>query len=397
MSGDLGWLGSAVHRKATRRREAGAVEPGTDLQHLSDGRHDVARGRRRGRRSLAGAIALVVAATGLAAGPVVLDAVDASAEPAPRVRDVQQRLTALEEQAAKASEDYNASRERIAGLKVRIAAARARVAQQQKRVTAARRDLGRLAVETYKGAGLSSLELFLGDDPDEALARTTGLVTLTERRAEAVERLQRERDRLAAALADVQDQDARLAASRGALKAARERVLAALARTRVELGRLQESELAAYVRVSRAGDREALSKVLGRPVGASERVDCDDVRVAAPNARVEKVLDYACAQLGKPYRWGGAGPGSFDCSGFSQQAWARAGVSLPHNAAMQSRYGTRVSPEDLRPGDLVFYNSPISHMGIYLGSGLMIHAPQTGDVVKISGTRYKTLVAATRL
>jgi cell wall-associated NlpC family hydrolase len=353
--------------------------------------------RRRRRRPVAGAVALVLAATGLAVSPVVLDAGDASAEPAPRVRDVQKRLSALEVQAAQASEDYNASRERIAGLKVRIGAAEARVTQQQKRVESARRDLGRLAVETYKGAGLSSLELFLGDDPDDALARTTGLVTLTERRAEAVQRLQRERDRLAAALADVQAQNERLAASRGALGAARERVLAAIARTRTELGRLQESELAAYVRVSRAGDREALTKVLGRAVGSSERVGCDDVKVAAPNARVEKVLDYACAQLGKPYRWGGAGPRSFDCSGFSQQAWARVGVSLPHNAAMQSRYGTRVAPEDLRPGDLVFYNSPISHMGIYIGSGLMIHAPQTGDVIKISGTRYKTLVAATRL
>ena len=101
-----------------------------------------------------------------------------------------------------------------------------------------------------------------------------------------------------------------------------------------------------------------------------------------------KVLAYACAQLGDPYRWGASGPARFDCSGLTMTAWKQAGVSLPHNAAMQSTYGTRVALDALRPGDLVFFYSPIGHNGIYLGSGLILHAPQTGDVVKITPLRY---------
>lgn len=91
----------------------------------------------------------------------------------------------------------------------------------------------------------------------------------------------------------------------------------------------------------------------------------------------------AKAQLGKPYVWGAAGPGSFDCSGLTMYAWASAGVSLPHNAAAQQGMGTPVAQADLQPGDLVFFGSPAYHVGMYLGGGLMIHAPTSGDVVKI--------------
>ncbi|HEX2902533.1 MAG TPA: C40 family peptidase [Jatrophihabitans sp.] len=91
----------------------------------------------------------------------------------------------------------------------------------------------------------------------------------------------------------------------------------------------------------------------------------------------------AKAQLGKPYVWGAAGPDSFDCSGLTMYAWAAAGVSLPHNAAAQQGMGTPVSQANLQPGDLVFFGSPAYHVGMYLGDGLMIHAPTSGDVVKI--------------
>jgi len=133
-------------------------------------------------------------------------------------------------------------------------------------------------------------------------------------------------------------------------------------------------------------------------VPASGLVSCADIGVAAPDARVQKVLAYACAKIGDPYLWAGAGPSSFDCSGLTMAAWAQAGVSLPHNAAMQASYGTQVSSSALRPGDLVFFKSPISHVGIYVGSGMMINAPQSGDVVRIASLAQRgDLVAAVRL
>lgn len=94
-------------------------------------------------------------------------------------------------------------------------------------------------------------------------------------------------------------------------------------------------------------------------------------------------VSMARAQLGKPYVYGASGPDSFDCSGLTAYAWAAGGVSLPHNAAAQQSLGTPVDQSDLQPGDLVFFGSPAYHVAIYIGDGMIIHAPTTGDVVKI--------------
>jgi cell wall-associated NlpC family hydrolase len=116
------------------------------------------------------------------------------------------------------------------------------------------------------------------------------------------------------------------------------------------------------------------------------------------SGRVGKVLAYACAHLGDAYVWAAAGPTTFDCSGLTMQAWAAAGVSLPHNAEAQSHDGSPVAPTlaSLQPGDLIFYHSPISHVGIYIGRGLMIHAPHTGTVVTIASVQWASAVAAAR-
>lgn len=92
----------------------------------------------------------------------------------------------------------------------------------------------------------------------------------------------------------------------------------------------------------------------------------------------------ALAQVGTPYRWAGAEPGGFDCSGLAMYAWDKAGVKLPHSSRKQSEQGTPVSsPDALQPGDLVFYYSPVSHVAIYVGNGQVVHAPTFGDVVKV--------------
>jgi cell wall-associated NlpC family hydrolase len=94
------------------------------------------------------------------------------------------------------------------------------------------------------------------------------------------------------------------------------------------------------------------------------------------------------SQQGKPYVWGAAGPDSYDCSGLTMWAWAQAGVSLPHQSAEQQALGTPVSQGQLQPGDLVFFGSPAYHVGMYIGNGMMVHAPTTGDVVKVSPLAY---------
>jgi cell wall-associated NlpC family hydrolase len=89
-------------------------------------------------------------------------------------------------------------------------------------------------------------------------------------------------------------------------------------------------------------------------------------------------------QLGKSYVYGAAGPDHFDCSGLTMYAYAAAGISLPHHAASQFNEGHHVSQGELQPGDLVFFESNLGHMGMYIGNNQFIHSPHTGDVVKIS-------------
>ena len=112
-----------------------------------------------------------------------------------------------------------------------------------------------------------------------------------------------------------------------------------------------------------------------------------------PPSGAQLAIDYARAQLGKPYEWGAAGPDSFDCSGLTMRAWQRAGVSLPHWSVAQARMVARVSYAQLRPGDLIFWSdngqaSGTYHVGLYIGAGKMIHAPRPGKVVEIQNVFY---------
>ena len=105
---------------------------------------------------------------------------------------------------------------------------------------------------------------------------------------------------------------------------------------------------------------------------------------AAPTQASQKAVDTAMDQRGKPYEYGAAGPDSYDCSGLTQYAWHGAGVELPHSSSQQSSMGQPVNRADLKPGDLVFFYSPVSHVGIYVGNNEVVHAPTDGDVVKVS-------------
>ena len=99
------------------------------------------------------------------------------------------------------------------------------------------------------------------------------------------------------------------------------------------------------------------------------------------------------SRRGKPYVYGATGPDSFDCSGLTQWAYAQAGISIPRTSSAQSQFGTPVPRSQLQPGDLVFFYSPVSHVGIYIGNNMMVHAPSSGDVVKVAsldGQQYNS-------
>jgi cell wall-associated NlpC family hydrolase len=118
--------------------------------------------------------------------------------------------------------------------------------------------------------------------------------------------------------------------------------------------------------------------------------------VPAPTEAAQAAVDTALAQIGDPYVWGAGGPSSFDCSGLTQYAYAAAGVTLPHSSAVQSTMGTPVSRSQLQPGDLVFFYSPVSHVGMYIGNGQMVHAATFGSPVQVTSVDMKGYASARR-
>mgnify|MGYP000044066642 CR=1 FL=1 len=104
---------------------------------------------------------------------------------------------------------------------------------------------------------------------------------------------------------------------------------------------------------------------------------------AAPNSAAQVAVDTALAQVGDPYAWGAAGPNAFDCSGLTMFAYKAAGVDIPRTSRAQSTAGVAVAKADLKPGDLIFFYSPVSHMGMYVGNGLMVHSSTYGKPVSV--------------
>jgi cell wall-associated NlpC family hydrolase len=125
--------------------------------------------------------------------------------------------------------------------------------------------------------------------------------------------------------------------------------------------------------------------------------DLPRVDVGPASASAQKAVQTALAQIGDPYVWAAGGPDSFDCSGLTSYAWASAGVSIPHSSAQQYNYGTHVSRSQVRAGDLVFFYSPISHVGIAINNAQMVHASTYGVPVKIADIDSSPFVGATRL
>jgi cell wall-associated NlpC family hydrolase len=178
-------------------------------------------------------------------------------------------------------------------------------------------------------------------------------------------------------LASIKGEIARIVAA----DAARQRQLAAAAQQRLSLARVSQAQ--------------SQDNVVGATAIAPQ-----SLTVVAPPSTHSGAADAALSQLGTPYVWAGSQPGGFDCSGLVMWAFAQVGVALPHSSSAQYGYGVPVSRDQLQPGDLVFFDS-LGHVGIYIGGDQFVHAPHTGDVVKISslneGWYASTYVGARRI
>lgn len=379
--------------------------------------HPPARPRRRGCARGARGVAVCVA-LGLATSLAPVGGVDAV--PVRRLADVQADVERLRHEAEVAAERFNELREQIRGQQVLLAAVADRVALQRSAIASTRRLLGRLGVEAYRRGTLATVAVALGQDPESLVAHSGLLVSLADQKRGLLARLRAQEAGLTESLRQARERRARLLALSQRQAEAKAEVERRLGEAEALLAALQEDQRRELERATRAAERDqALAaeperqRQPGRRRGArdddrdrGERsggdagddgeqeppdpgdgsgsdLTCGSVGVTA-DARAARAIRFACAQLGEPYRWGAEGPSAWDCSGLTMKAWAKAGVHLPHSSRMQYGAGRRVGRSELRPGDLVFFYNPISHVGLYLGGGRMIHAPHSGDVVRIA-------------
>ncbi len=301
--------------------------------------------------------AVPAAVLALTAGLLVLPG-GAQADPKVTVKDVEaafHEAEAMNEQVNQLGENIKQTRRDIADLSVDIAA-------QKKIYDEQREALGDLIVQQQLDAPLGTTASLIGSgDPDAFIEGLGAVQSLNATRSDALEAFSASSKELANRRAQLEERRKQLQADKSDAAAKQEKIKARYEEAKAELARLTAAEQAAF---------------------NSSDIDVDFEIPASGRAKV--AIDFALAQLGDPYVYGGTGPNGWDCSGLVQKAWAAAGVSLPRVVGPQMSATKRIPMSALRAGDLVAYSS-MSHIGIYLGNGRVVHAPRPGKSVEITG------------
>lgn len=395
------------------------------------------------RRLLAASLAAAIFGTPL------LTVGDASGDPVAdklaEARQIAARLDAVQQRAEILAERYNDARIRLADVDSTVIATARQVDRTRHEIELRRRDLARYAVAAYTSAGNDdALTLALTGNPTDYGARRGYAAAAVGTKKELIDalkaarsdgearvrRLRRARSQAARARADLDGDRWRITAAIGELTGINRRVqgeLGALVAAEQARRGAEEARRAEEVirRAAASGPRQAAAsppttKAVHGPATTSASAGSGRASRAGGAATVAPrrgspappaasspavgngagaAIAAARSQLGVRYTWGGASPSmGFDCSGLVMWAWQHGGKSLPHSSQAMYSTARRISVSALQPGDLLFYGSPVHHVALYIGGGQIIHAPHTGDVVKITSMSYwSDLVGAGRV
>ncbi len=352
-------------------------------------------------------LAALAAGLLLAVGPAAADPITSKQAQAQAILDEVQQLNSNLEKTVEAWNYANVELARIDKDLVsngkHLVAARKSLGVAQGRIAERLRDL------YVNGEGDSTLEVILGSRSlDDILARLDAIERVSSQDARilaTVKQYRREVETRRARLHEARADQARIVAERAAQRQSIEAQIAVqdrlLASVKDEIARIRAEEQQRQAALAAQARARAQAQQLASQLQQDTAQATYDESFATPvydpylpAARYSHVVPIALQYLGVPYVWGGSSPSTgFDCSGFIMYVFAQVGVSLPHHAASQFAYGTPVSRDQLAPGDLVFFDG-LGHAGIYIGGGQFVHAPHTGDVVKISSI-YEAWYAAT--
>ena len=312
-----------------------------------------------------------------------------SANAAQTLAQVQAKVRQLEEEATAAAEGAQEAKVKLSSLTKTLNGIKAKAEIQGQTVSTLQRSLGTIAIEQYKSGGFGqSFELLFSSDPTLYLSSAGSLEAITRRKSTQLRNFEAAQQRLNATTLTVNDKIALVAAAQKKLTLQSAIAQSKLVEAEKLLSKLTKAE------------RERLAKLKEDEENADQASSLKAAKSAnAVSGRAGVALKYALKQIGDRYVFGAAGMVTWDCSGLTMRAYQAAGVSLPHSSAAQSRMGKKVSLNALKPGDLVFFGRPVSHVGIYLGGGKMVHAPRSGSRVKVAistSLGSKKLVGARR-
>jgi peptidoglycan DL-endopeptidase CwlO len=332
----------------------------------------------------------------------LLAAVPAFADPSisskrAQAQQVMAQLGQLSDSLERARSQYDAADAKLAQIQRDLRENRRELRVARHNLKVGQRTIAQRLVALYTSDQESTLEVVLGAKSlDDMITRIDNAKSVTQADTDVLGEVKHFRA-VAKHSGDVlrraHQQQAQVVAERAAAKRDIENKIAEQQRLysslKGEIAKLV-AEQAAHQRALAAAARErlqelhasALQQASTTVVGASAITPSSDTVVAPPPTH-GNVVQYAMSQLGTPYVWAGSAPGGFDCSGLVMWAYAQVGVSLPHSSYAQYGYGVPVSRDQLEPGDIVFFDG-LGHVGIYIGGDQFVHAPHTGDVVKIS-------------
>ena len=314
----------------------------------------------KGRRSLV----TVIAASALVATVGTIPGGSAQAQPS--IEDVQHRVDRLYRAAEQASERYNQIHVQLTRIRGDVNALRADQGRQESRTEKARRLVADSIVREYEGDSLSAVgQAVVSSDPSAFVSQLTTISAFNSMQEAQYSRYLTESKALSIRRDATNTQLAKVARLEKEAAENKATIAENLSEAKSALGKLKADERARLVEVSRGDNTRSSTATV--PV----------------SGRAAVAVRFAMAQVGKAYVYGAAGPNAFDCSGLMMAAWGAAGVGLPHSSSAQYGSGTHISASQLQPGDLVFYYSPISHVDMYIGNGMVVGAQNPSDGIRV--------------
>jgi len=351
--------------------------------------------------------ALVIAFAALFAAIAVPATGDTVASKRAEAQSVLNQIQQLDSSLGRAVEAYDLASVKLAHIKHDLSQNTASLKVAKRSLGNAQRELSSRLVDLYTSQNQdSTLVVLLGSSSlDDMLNNMDAVDRVSQQDSIVLKQvidLRREVQRRQRELKNAHAEQVQVVAQRAAAKASIQSQLgqrrALLSSIRSEITRLQAAEAAQQAELRREAEARLQQPSTTNAISQTVTISAPPTG-APPPSQYGGVVGIAMRYLGVPYVWGGASPSGFDCSGFVMYVYAQIGVSLPHSSYAQYGYGSPVSRSQLQPGDLVFFDG-LGHVGIYIGGGSFIHAPHTGDVVKISsmtGWYSSTFVGGRRL